>query len=231
MTSKNKYRPRDDIDWGAVERDYRAGIKSDALIASEYGCSKGAVQKRAKVNGWTKDLSARIREKAANKVARSVVAKEVAGQNAATERRVVEVNAELQKNILLEHREHIQESRVIVRKLLQELGLQTDNREALEEFAEIAAEVQAGLRHFETGERREGLVTKDQERRFSQAYNTIINAISLPSRAQTGQRLIDALKNVVALEREAFGIDETTKTEDAMVKALKLLADGYQPAA
>ena len=217
-------------DWAAIERDYRAGVKSMRLIGKEYGVSNVAILKRAKKLGWERDLSERIRLKAQDKVSRAMVSTEVSKAKAANEARVVEVNAELQKNILLEHREHIQESRVIVRKLLQELGLQTDNREALEEFAEIAAEVQSGLRSAVNGERAEGLVTKDQERRFTQAYNTIINAVSLQTRAQIGQRLIDALKNVVALEREAFGIDDKTKPEDAMVKALKMLADGYQPA-
>jgi len=52
------------VDWESVEREYRAGIRSLRDIAGEVGVSEGAVRKRAKAEGWERDLSARITSKA-----------------------------------------------------------------------------------------------------------------------------------------------------------------------
>ena len=46
-------------DWERIELDYRAGIKTLRQIADEHGISHVAVAKRAKRDGWTRDLSVR----------------------------------------------------------------------------------------------------------------------------------------------------------------------------
>ena len=44
-------------DWERIELDYRAGIKTLRQIADENGISHGAINKRAKRDGWERDLS------------------------------------------------------------------------------------------------------------------------------------------------------------------------------
>lgn len=44
-------------DWEAIELDYRAGIKTLRQIAEENGITHGAINKRAKRDGWERDLS------------------------------------------------------------------------------------------------------------------------------------------------------------------------------
>jgi len=44
-------------DWERIELDYRAGIKTLRQIADEHGITHGAVNKRAKRDGWERDLS------------------------------------------------------------------------------------------------------------------------------------------------------------------------------
>lgn len=44
-------------DWERIEMDYRAGIKTLRQIADENGITHGAVNKRAKRDGWERDLS------------------------------------------------------------------------------------------------------------------------------------------------------------------------------
>jgi hypothetical protein len=51
-------------DWDRIELDYRAGIKTLREIADEQGITHGAINKRAKRDGWVRDLSAKIRAKA-----------------------------------------------------------------------------------------------------------------------------------------------------------------------
>ena len=46
-------------DWERIELDYRAGIKTLRQIADEHGITHGAINKRARRNGWERDLSHR----------------------------------------------------------------------------------------------------------------------------------------------------------------------------
>lgn len=51
-------------DWERIELDYRAGIKTLRQIADEHGISHVAINKRAKRDDWTRDLSARTKANA-----------------------------------------------------------------------------------------------------------------------------------------------------------------------
>lgn len=46
---------KDNIDWLAVEADYRPNILSLRAIGSKHGCTEGAIRKRAKKEGWVRD--------------------------------------------------------------------------------------------------------------------------------------------------------------------------------
>ena len=56
MTSKKQ------IDWEAVERDYRSGILSVREIGLANGCTHTAINKRAKRDGWERERAARQQE-------------------------------------------------------------------------------------------------------------------------------------------------------------------------
>ena len=62
MSEKPK-KPR--VDWEAVERDYRAGVLTLREIGERYDCSHVAITKRAKKEGWVRDLAPKIRERVA----------------------------------------------------------------------------------------------------------------------------------------------------------------------
>lgn len=50
--------------WEAIERDYRVGVRAVTAIAQEHGITEGAIRKRAKRDGWVRDLNAKVRAKA-----------------------------------------------------------------------------------------------------------------------------------------------------------------------
>lgn len=52
------------IDWEKIEVDYRAGVKTLREIADEHNITHGAINKRAKRDGWERDLTAKIKTKA-----------------------------------------------------------------------------------------------------------------------------------------------------------------------
>ena len=54
------------VDWTRAERFYRAGIITTRMIAQKCDCTRQAVERRAKAEGWTRNLQSSIREKVAS---------------------------------------------------------------------------------------------------------------------------------------------------------------------
>ena len=81
------------IDWDLVEPHYRAGIRSLADIGKEFLVSDAAIIKRAKRDGWARDLAAKIKAKAVAKVSAAAVSAEVSANQVVREQEVVEANA------------------------------------------------------------------------------------------------------------------------------------------
>jgi len=183
------------IDWEKVELEYRAGIKSLKLIGAEFGVSDAGILKRAKRDSWTRDLSAKIKAKADAKVSAAAVSEVVSVQRAANEKEVVEANAELQARVRREQRQDISRSRKLVMTLLEELELQTGSVGLLEQLAELLYD-------------RDEDATKAQQDAQAKRMELFHKVISLSGRTGTMKSLADSLKTLVALEREAFGIDE-----------------------
>lgn len=180
-------------DWERIEADYRAGLLSVREIASSQGISHTAIQKRAKAEGWERDLGAKIKAKAESLVAKREVAKSVAMETAATERVIVEANAEVIAGIRLAHRGDIARSRKLAMSLLEELEIETGNPELFEELGEI-------LRSEDD---------KGQDKR-NDIYRKVISSAG---RIDSMKRLADTLKVLIGLEREAYGIAEAQKVE------------------
>ena len=54
---------RKSVDWEAIEREYRAGQLAVVEIGRQHGLSHTAINKRAKRDGWTRNLADRVRKK------------------------------------------------------------------------------------------------------------------------------------------------------------------------
>jgi hypothetical protein len=193
------------IDWIAIEREYRVGIKSLRTLASEFGVTEGAIRKRAKKDDWQRDLAPKIRAKADDLVRNATVRSVVRTENAVSERVLVEVNAQVQTNIILSHRTDIQRARKVTMSLLSELEMQTDNRELYEQLAEL-------------------LLSPDDKGvdKRNELFNKVI---SLSGRSSTMKTISDSLKSLIALEREAFGVDQKDNgSENGIEAVLKRIA-------
>ncbi|RUR68672.1 hypothetical protein EJP67_16545 [Variovorax guangxiensis] len=92
------------VDWEAVELQYRAGIRSLKDIGSEFDVSDAAIIKRAKRDGWSRDLKAKIQAKADAKVSAAAVSAEVSARTKVAERQVVEANAQVLFDVQMAHR-------------------------------------------------------------------------------------------------------------------------------
>lgn len=173
-------------DWERIEQLYRAGLLSVREIAAACGVSHTAIQKKAKALGWERDLQAKIKAKADSLVAKAEVAKEVATETLATERGIVDANAQVIANIRIAHRTDIGRYRKLANKLLEELEGLTDNRDLFEQLGEL-------------------LLSPDDNGmdRLNDLYRKVID---LPNRTKVMKELGDTLKNLIALERQAYGL-------------------------
>lgn len=177
---------RKQIDWEKIEADYRAGILSVREIAASQGITHGAINKRAKRDGWERDLTARIKAKADALVSKAEVSNLVSAEKAATEKQIVEANAEAIGNIRLSHRKDIARTKTLSLALLEELSAQT---------------IDAGL-YAQLGD----MLRSEDDKGMDKLNDLYRKVVSTPSRIDSVKKLADTLKTLVGLEREAWGI-------------------------
>lgn len=181
-------------DWERVEQLFRAGLLSVREIAASCGVSHTAINKRAKNAGWERNLKAKIQAKADALVSKAEVSKQVSTEALATERGIVEANAQVIADIRIAHRTDIGRSRRLAIKLLDELESVTDNRQLFEELGEL-------MRSEDD---------KGQDRR----NDFYMKVIELPTRTKTMKDLGETLKNLIALERQAYSINDEAPAPD-----------------
>lgn len=126
------------VDWEAVECEYRAGIRSLKDIGSEFGVSDAGIIKRAKRDGWTRDLSAKIKAKAEALVSAREVSNGVRAQTKATEKAIIETNAQVMAEKLLGQRDDVQRLRNTIKNLNEELDALSKDQDSLGERTKIA---------------------------------------------------------------------------------------------
>lgn len=198
-------------DWERIEQLYRAGLLSVREIAATCGVSHTAINKRAKAGSWDRDLKAKIQAKADSLVSKAEVSKEVSTQALATERGIVEANAQVIANIRIAHRTDIGRSRRLANKLLDELEGLTDNRDLFDRLGELL---------------------RDEDDKGQDKRNDLyMKVIDLPARTKTMKELAETLKNLIALERQAYdvgaekpGDDRSQLTEEELDRRIAKLA-------
>ena len=208
------------VDWERIELDYRAGIKTLRQIAEENGITHGAINKRAKRDGWERDLSEKIQSKADALVSKALVSKAVSMETKVSERQVIEVAAQAVADVRLAHRRDIHRARNLANALLDELEQQT-NSETLALLNEL------------------GELLRNPDDKGMDKLNDLYHAIiALPERSKTMKVLVESLQKLVDMERTAFGMDakgadddkkgvEAVSTKDLLLLA-KALRGGQQ---
>lgn len=179
------------IDWERIEAEYRAGLLSVREIASAQGVSHVAIAKRAKRDGWERDLAAKIKAKADSLVTNQAVTTLVTTARAVTDKVIVEANAQVIANVRINHRKYIVRCQNVALSLLSELEVTTENKDLFEELGEI-------LRSEDD---------KGVDKR-NDIYNKVISGAW---RIESLKKLSETLKILITLEREAYGITEPTK--------------------
>lgn len=179
---------RQAVDWEAVEREYRAGIRSLRDIGAEFGCTEAAIRKRAKRYEWERDVSAKVKAKAEALVRKIEVRKSVRNASAISEREQVNATAQMMADKVINQRIDIQRARCTVQKLWDLVDSELDHPEELANLGDLMAAPD------EFG-----------QDRLNEMYRA---AIGLPQQIKNAKLLADALKVLIELERRVLRIDE-----------------------
>lgn len=196
-------------DWEAIESAYRAGVMSLREIASQHNISEGGIRKRAKRDDWSRDLKAKVKERADDLVRKAEVRKQVRTETVLSERVLIEATAEVIATVRMEHRGDIRRARTLANALFDELEAECADVESLRKLGELMLDPDDNGRD-----------------RLNELYQAII---SMPERVKAMKALSETLKNLVGLERQAYGMDEGEK--DKVVDALSDLMDSLSQGA
>lgn len=189
-------------DWEKIHADFRAGKLSVCEIARQHGISDAAIRKRAKAQGWVRDLGDRVRQETRAKLARED-AKPVgsgfgsgsgSGFSREDEARTIEIAADRGVAVVREHRAILRRGFDLADRMLNELEAVTTKRDELVALIEEA--------------------TKDDK--SPQRRNAMLKAVEVPGRIAALKDLSMSLKNLIPLDRQAFNLDEAKTAEDSL---------------
>jgi hypothetical protein len=200
------------VDYDRIEPGWRAGLKSPHQLALEYtaatgvACSHAAIIKHFKKLGIERSLAAKIKAKAEAMVTQAMVTGKVTKETLARDVDIINVGAMELANVQLSHRKDIQRYRNLCDKLLNEIELQTGERITFEELGEM--------------------MHKPNDKGIDRLNELYMKSISMPSRVDSAKKLVDTLKTLIGLEREAFGIDERGSLTKSLEDLLESIDGG-----
>jgi len=200
------------VDWAAIEKHYRAGLKSLRTIAEEYGITEGAIRKRAKRDHWARDLEKRIQERAKDKVRKSAVRAQSTQLSPQTEIQVVEQYSDIVAAVDEIQREDIRKAIDNTRSQLEELAALGDPefRARLEWLGEVMDE---------SGPTESGGFKTDKA---NELYRYII---SLAGRIKMSKEVAGAYGVYIPIQRKIFGLEGERKNTSEYEDLLRRIAE------
>jgi hypothetical protein len=182
------------------------GLRPLTDIAKDIGESDANVATRAQRRGWVRDPTAKQRMI-------QLRDEKVLAETEAARSEVIAVTAQMQSTILIGHRKDIARARRLVGLLLDELCQVTENVAVFEELGEILRE--------------------PDDRGRDKRNDVYRRVLSMTERVSSLNTLATALKTLVLLERQTFGIEgliedpEATRPTEAVVKGLDKIMDRF----
>lgn len=181
---------RPDIDWVAIQAIYRGDQLSTREIARRYDVTEAAIRAKAKTQGWTKDLAAKVATGVKEAVLRgqfAIAPSQMRNKRAreTTEKAVVAAAIEEGRQVVVKH---------------QTLGkLLSENSQSIAEIIkDQIAEVRAALAEGPAPD----IELKDQIRKEA----ALTKRLALLARAHDS--LARAAVNSIAIERQSRGLDD-----------------------
>lgn len=203
MSSKNN---KVEVDWDEIERLYRADMRTNAQLAKDFGVHASTIRRRINKYGWKRDLKGRIKERA-NAIVQERAVKSLASDQVERDDHTIESNAQAMADIRMSHRQDITDARSIAMMLLGDLKAQigAENRQRLEDLFIAALKADA----------------IDES-----ALESYERVTSLTNHVRIMKELADTMTKLVALERQAYGLDDADNSPaDALTTLLHSIAN------
>lgn len=191
---------KSETDWESIESDYRIGLKTLRQIASENGVTHGAINKRAKRDGWERDLSAKIAAKVETLVSKRAVSKSVSKEQKVTEKLIVDTNALSIADKIIAQQSVSGKAVGYAEALLNEAVAMSASVDDLERLGE--------------------LMSNPDDKGMDKLNEIYRKVISMGGRVDSGKKIIEMLKASVELERKVLRIkDDPEVTATLQIKA------------
>lgn len=188
-----------DIDWEAIEREYRAGQLSVREIGRQQGVVEGTIRKRAKKEGWERDLTDQVCEEVRRQLVRNdedaPPTHEECVLDTNDDKEIVRRAANRAVTIVKLHRQDAKEQREILSQLTQELGLRLAAIQSLRGIA------------LGGGDKKAPVLTP-------------LTLSELKDTSTIARNAAGALKNITSIERQAFNIDAHPEGEDEVKRVI-----------
>lgn len=173
-------------DWDAIERDYRTAKFTLRELATKHGVTHTTISRKAEKLQWSKDLSEAIRQATNTKLVQQAVQQQctTAHQNA-TE--AVLVAAEVNTQVILGHRQGLNEITQVKRQLLAQVQQAAVNLPELQDIIEM--------------------VRKPDENGHDKVNDALKKALGRSALIDDLKKLSEVDERVRKGEREAFGLE------------------------
>lgn len=201
-------------EWGLIEADFRAGLKSLRQMASEHGLSEGAIRKRAKKHDWTRDLGERIQAKAQAMVRKDAVRTGVRRPERIPESAVIDANANLVYSVQMAHRADAARARALVQGLMGDLET-LGGLGGLGGISgiDLAEALQDQSHPIET-------LSETDKRRATRSRQILDAVLSVPSRIDSGKKLVETMEKLIRIDREIYGITAASSDDKSQPPTL-----------
>ena len=133
---------RKQIDWEAIEREYRAGQLSVREISRQYGVGAPSIVKKAAKLGWERDLSDSVRQAVKAKLVKETAQGNTEGKQVNT-REAVEAAAARGVDIVLRHRRDIAKLDALRTKLAEKAETLLDTVASIDALGNAAQAVES----------------------------------------------------------------------------------------
>lgn len=181
---------RSGIDWEGIEREYRIGMLSNRQIAANYGASEAAIRNKAKIGGWVRGETSKVRERA-KQIARDAMVPRLIEPTADHLEEVANAGAQ----VLIRH----QRTAAVLVSLTQKMAAQ------LEHQTDFEPDLAERIREFYEAKAAECPI---QAAIYKQQCNQALHAIGLNGRSKTLVNLANAADKLATMERRAHNLED-----------------------
>lgn len=177
---------RKEVDWEKLEREFRMGKMTYAEMANEFGVNSSTIFRRAKKEGWTRDLSALVRQETRAHISAQIVAhaQETHKDRISGDAKAVEIEAISNAMLAADHERVGAKSRALFEVAIDQIAKELSDMPSLETLAiavsQNSPDAEAGLR----------------------------KVLALPSLVDAAKKATEGAAKAIDVERKSRNMDE-----------------------